>query len=246
MRDLVGHADGAPRVSRRTLSIVVPVFRNAATLAELHRRLDAAVPDELDRQFVFVDDASPDASPQVLESLAAGDARVEVIRHAVNAGQHRAVLTGLRASRGRWVVIMDADLQDPPEAVPLILDHLRSTDAEVVFAARRGRYQGTTRTMTGRAYRKARSALFGLPSGAGMFCVLEAGLARRVLGLRGPEPEIVAMIGCARPRAASVPVERSRRPVSRSAYASRARIRSAWRAFRWAALSKRIPETETT
>jgi glycosyltransferase involved in cell wall biosynthesis len=234
------------RVTAGCLSVVVPVFRNGETLEPLYRRLDAAISDEFDVQFVFVDDASPDASSDVLSFLATRDARVEVVRHAVNAGQHRAVLTGLRACRGEWTVIIDADLQDPPEAVPIMLDHLRSTGAEVVFGTRRGRYQGRARTITGRGFRRVLAALVDLPPGAGMFCVLEADLVRRVLALRGPEPAIVAMIGCARPRTGSVPIERSRRPVGRSAYSSAARLRSAWRAFRWAARSRRTLETETT
>ena len=70
---------------------------------------------------IFVDDACPAGSGAVLDQLARGDARVRVIRHERNQGQRLAVWHGLEAARGEIVITMDADLQDPPEAIPPLL-----------------------------------------------------------------------------------------------------------------------------
>ena len=168
------------------VSVVVPVYRNAGTLVELHRRLDRALSTERNLHFVFVDDACPDGSAAVLDRLAEIDPRVRVVRHDSNAGQHRAVLSGLRVARGAWAVIMDADLQDPPEAVPLLLRCGREEGAEVVFGTRRGRYEGLGRTVSGRLYRRALARMLDLPHGAGTFCALDEAVVRRVTSSVAP------------------------------------------------------------
>lgn len=225
--------------------MVVPVHRNARTLDELHSRLSAALSTEADARMVFVDDSCPEGSAEVLSRLQGVDPRVAVVRHATNMGQHRAVLTGLGVARG-WTVIMDADLQDPPEAVPLLLERARGGGVEVVFGGRRGRYQGAARTMTGRAYRRVLASLTGLPADAGMFCAINEDVARRLVALRGPSPSVVAMIAATRPRVTSIPVVRARRRDDASAYTVTARVRSAWRAFRWVAWARRTRAPEAT
>ncbi len=107
------------------ISIVVPVYKNADTLYELHRRLVAAVGQVSDGyEILFVDDACPCGSLAVLRSLAQEDPRVGVLALASNMGQNQAVLTGLAYARGRVAVVLDADLQDPPEAIPTLLSNL--------------------------------------------------------------------------------------------------------------------------
>jgi polyisoprenyl-phosphate glycosyltransferase len=233
-------------VTTSGVSVVVPVHGNAATLEELHDRLAVALAPEPRVRLVFVDDASPDDSGCVLAGLARQDDRVVVIRNPVNVGQHRAVLAGLHAVTSEWAVVMDADLQDPPEAVPVLLERGRRDGANVVFGARRGRYESRMRTATGRLYRHALAASTGLPPDAGIFCALHQDVVGRLLDLHGPEPAIVAMIACTRPRVASVPIARETRADGSSTYTSAARARSAWRAFRWAAWARRNGLLEET
>src|SRR2546421_7306227 len=102
------------------VSVVVPVFRNAATLEELTERLRLALAGALE-EIVFVDDASPDESWDVIERLRARDPRVRGLRRQRNCGQNAAVVAGLGSATGDVCVVMDADLQDPPEAVPLLV-----------------------------------------------------------------------------------------------------------------------------
>ena len=105
-----------------TLSVVVPVFNEAAVLPALEARLcavlDAACPDH---EVVFVDDGSADESPTILLAVAARNPRVRVLRFSRNFGHQAAVTAGIEHARGRAIVVIDADLQDPPEVIPDLL-----------------------------------------------------------------------------------------------------------------------------
>ena len=213
------------------ISVVVPVFGNAETLAELLARV-ARVLERMSQTFevVFVDDASPDRSFEVLAELAATDERVVVVRLATNIGQHAAVLEGLRVAKGRSVVVMDADLQDRPESIP---DLMAPVGYAAVFAGRRGRYESRSRLLTSRAFKVLLGRLAGVPSDAGLFVLLTREATDRLLRMPGRDPYVVAMIGCSGLRVTSVPIERAPRPIGRSAYPFRGRVRAAWRALRW-------------
>jgi polyisoprenyl-phosphate glycosyltransferase len=126
--------------SRPEVSIVVPVYGNAATLVDLHARLADSVPRDTDAEFVYIDDHSPDDSWRVLEDLAAQDSRVVALRLRENVGQQRSVVAGFDASSGRYLVVMDADLDDPPEVLPLLVGLCRDGyDCIVVRRDRSGR-----------------------------------------------------------------------------------------------------------
>ena len=219
-----------------TTCVVVPVYGNEATLAELVRRLDVALAGRSWRLRLVVD-ASPDGSASVAAALAAADDRVAVTVLAVNVGQHRALEAGLEQEpAGDAWVCLDADLQDPPEAVPLLLDRLARGDVEAVFAGRRGDYEGRLRLLTGRLHRYALGRLTGLPPDAGAFLALSPRAREEVLRLRAPS--LVASIGAARLAAVSVPVARAPREVGTSAWTTRARLRQSARTLGWA-LSRR-------
>jgi dolichol-phosphate mannosyltransferase len=99
-------------------SLVIPIFNEEAVLPLLLRRLDALM-DALDgpAEAILVDDGSSDASPIVLEAKARADARYRFIRLSRNFGHQVAITTGMARASGRAVIVMDADLQDPPEVV---------------------------------------------------------------------------------------------------------------------------------
>ena len=213
--------------------VVVPVFANRPTLAPLARRLAIAL-DGRDWRLRLVDDASPDASLDEARRLAAAAPHIGVTAMAVNGGQHRALLRGLADEPGAdaWVCL-DADLQDPPEAVPALLDRLAAGDVGAVFAGRRGAYQPSARLLTGRLHRAALSRLTGLPPDAGAFVAL--GRTVRDALVRLQPPSIVAGIGVSGEPVASVPVTRSLRPAGGSAWTSTARLTQSARTLAWAA-----------
>ena len=214
------------------VAVVTPVYGNASTLADLAGRMAAAL---VDRPWTlrFVVDASPDDSLAVATALAAADSRLSVTALTRNVGQNRALLAGLAAEEeaGAWVCL-DADLQDPPEAVPLLLDRLAEGDVGAVFAGRRGAYESAGRRLTGTVHRAAMARLTGLPADAGAFVAIDAA-TRRGLVAASP-PGIVAGIGAAGAQCASVPVVRAIRPTGGSAWTSTARLRHSAHSLVWA------------
>lgn len=122
-----------------TLSVVVPVRNEEAVLAEFHRRMVAAVEDTPGGfEVLYVDDGSTDGTTLILRQLRALDARIGAIRLSRNFGKEQAMSAGLREAHGAATVVIDADLQDPPELVPAMLDEWRR-GADVVNMRRRHR-----------------------------------------------------------------------------------------------------------
>jgi glycosyltransferase involved in cell wall biosynthesis len=113
-----------PRVARQSLSVVVPVYNEEAVLPEFHRRL-AAVLDALAADFaaeiVYVNDGSGDASMRWLVEVHESDARVTIVDLSRNFGKEIATSAGLDHAKGDAVIVIDADLQDPPELIPDML-----------------------------------------------------------------------------------------------------------------------------
>jgi dolichol-phosphate mannosyltransferase len=127
-----------------TFSIVVPVCNEVEVLHELYQRVsEVMVALGEPWEFVMVDDGSTDGSTELIWGLAASDEHVKPVIFARNFGHMIAVTAGLDHSRGQAVVLMDADLQDPPEVVPDLIERWRE-GYEVVYAVRAER-EGETR-----------------------------------------------------------------------------------------------------
>jgi len=121
---------------RPTLSVVAPVYNEEAILPELYRRLVAVLDGAgLDWELVLVNDGSRDRSPEIMRELHAADPRVKVVDFARNFGHQVAITAGADYAQGDAVVIIDADLQDPPEVILDLLAKWRE-GYEVVYAVR--------------------------------------------------------------------------------------------------------------
>ncbi len=124
----------APRAPE--ISVVVPVFNERAVLHDLLQRLAAVLAVACPAyELVFIDDGSTDESPAILLDAAGRDARIRVLRFSRNFGHQAAVTAGIEHARGRAVIVIDADLQDPPEVIPELLAKWRE-GYEVVSAVR--------------------------------------------------------------------------------------------------------------
>ncbi len=225
----------------RRISVVVPVYANEATLRPLARRLAAAL-EGRDWRLRLVIDASPDDSAVAAAALAAQDRRIAVSGLTVNGGQHAALAHGLAAEPDADVwVCLDADLQDPPEAVPVLLDRMARGDVGAVFAGRRGRYESAARRLTGGVHRRLAARLTGLPADAGAFFAMGPAVRDAVVTAVRDEgaPSVVLAVVRARQPAVSVPVERDQRPEGRSAWTARARLRQSLSSLTWALRSRR-------
>jgi undecaprenyl-phosphate 4-deoxy-4-formamido-L-arabinose transferase len=133
------------------ISVVVTLYNEAGTIAELHRRVVAAL-DPLGRpwEIVFVDDGSADGSFGQVEQLAAADPRVHGVRFKRNFGQHPAMHAGLARARGGIIVTMDGDLQNPPEELPTLIGALETAGVDVASGRRAGRKDSFARTIPSR------------------------------------------------------------------------------------------------
>lgn len=209
---------------------VTGVYGNAGTLELLRDRIAAAMGARAWRLRLVVD-ASPDDSAHVARELAAADTRVAATVLTRNGGQHAALTRGLadEPDASAWVCL-DADLQDPPEAVPQLLAGIGEHAA--VFAGRRGAYESRARLMTGALHRRVMARLIGLPPDAGAFVAMDA-RAREAI-LQAGAPSIVAAIGAARLPVTSRPVERADRQQGRSMWTTSARVQQSWRTLTWA------------
>ena len=107
------------------VSVVIPVFNEAGTLRALHERLARTLKDlGQSWEIIFVDDGSSDGSAAILRALHEQDRAVRMLRFNRNYGQHAAVFAGMQRARGGVVVTLDADLQNPPEEIPRLLQRM--------------------------------------------------------------------------------------------------------------------------
>jgi polyisoprenyl-phosphate glycosyltransferase len=123
------------------LSIVVPCFNEEACLRELHQRLSAAARIAVgeDYELVLVNDGSRDASWPLMQCLASEDPHIFAVNLSRNHGHQLALTAGLDLCHGATILIIDADLQDPPELLPAMYSALRDQGADVVYGVRRSR-----------------------------------------------------------------------------------------------------------
>ncbi len=126
-------------VENPELSLVLPVLNEEANLPQLHRRLEAVLAGlELSYEILYVDDGSTDGSVELLRRLAEADEKVVVLVFSRNFGHQIAITAGLEHARGAAVILMDSDLQDPPELIPEMVSQWRQ-GCDVVYTQRRAR-----------------------------------------------------------------------------------------------------------
>ena len=177
----------AAELSSPDLSVVMPVFNEHENLRALHARLSAVLKQTgLSYEIIFVDDGSRDGSLELLRDLVIVDRQVLVVELARNFGHQVAISAGLEHARGSGVIVMDSDLQDPPEALPQFIAKWREGH-DVVYAIRAQRKEHwLKRTAYAAFYRLLqRVANIDIPLDAGDFCIMD----RRVVDLLVGMPE---------------------------------------------------------
>jgi glycosyltransferase involved in cell wall biosynthesis len=122
------------------VSIIIPVFNEAALLAPLLAQLEAVYFNGLETELIFVDDASGDGSAEQLKTLAASHQRagqsIKVVHHTHNAGKGAALRSGFAQATGDFILIQDADLEYTPADYPALLERLMCGEASVVYGSR--------------------------------------------------------------------------------------------------------------
>ena len=228
---------GAP-----ALSVIVPVYREAASLEALCDRMHAALLGAgFDFELLAVCDASPDDSWARLCDLARSRPWLTGIRLPRNVGQHRAIFTGMQLARGSRLAVLDADLQDPPELLPSMLARLDQLGVDAVLARHPGRYQSALRMMSSRLFKRLRAWLSGGPPGAGLHFVMRREVLPRLSAFVAPTPFLVSMLAMSGAQCAAIDVSRHVRSTGRSAYSEWRRLSVALRELSWIILWRVVP-----
>ncbi len=200
------------------LSAVVPCYREAQSIPVMHERLTAVFSElGVDWEIIFVDSGSPDHTPEVLAELASRDRRVTVVHHTRAFGSQSAYSSGMRLATGDAVILLDGDLQDPPELIPKLVARWRE-GYEVVYGKRVAREGSALMNAARKAFYRIfqRLAYVSVPVNAGDFSLLD----RRVVDAINALPEthrfvrgLRAFVGY---RQIGVPYERPERLFGRS------------------------------
>jgi glycosyltransferase involved in cell wall biosynthesis len=213
--------------TRPGLSIVIPVYRGAATIGRLVDALSDLHP-EGGLEIILVNDGSPDNSGEVCRELLL-TARVPLvyIEHARNYGEHNAVMTGLRHAGGDYVITMDDDLQNPPEEVVCLYDHARLGNWDVVYTRFAVKQHDGWRNLGSRFANAVADALLDKPKGLYLssFRCMSAMVVRAVERYSGPYPYVDGLIMQVTQRIDSIEVRHLPRQEGRSNYTLRRLVR---------------------
>ncbi|MBV8986967.1 MAG: glycosyltransferase family 2 protein [Solirubrobacterales bacterium] len=201
------------------LSVVAPVYNEQELLEDFYARVCSAL-EGLRFELVLVDDGSSDQTPELLARLADNDPRVRVVFLSRNFGHQTALTAGLDHARGDAVVMLDADLQDPPELIPTMLDHWRA-GCDVVYAVREER-EGESRfkLSTARWFYKLfdKLAQVELQPNSGDFRLLDRRPLAALLSMRERNRFLRGMTVWVGYRQAAVPYRRDPRTAGETKY----------------------------
>jgi glycosyltransferase involved in cell wall biosynthesis len=144
------------------LSVVIPVYNEEENLPLLWPELRGVLDGlGLTYEIIFVDDGSHDRSADIVRGLRDADPRVRLVRLKDNAGETAATDAGFQATRGRRIVVMDADLQNDPHDIPRLLQHLDQWDAVTGWRVKRGDGDSLVRRVSSRVANRTRNWLSG-------------------------------------------------------------------------------------
>jgi undecaprenyl-phosphate 4-deoxy-4-formamido-L-arabinose transferase len=215
-------SEGAPG-----LSIVIPVYRGAATIGELVGALSALQPHD-GLEVILVNDGSPDDSDEVCRQLVReASVSITYIEHTRNFGEHNSIMTGLRHARGRYIITMDDDLQNPPEEVLRVYEYATSGCWDVVYTYYSRKEHPLWRNMGSWFANAVADHLLDKPKGLYLssFRCISALVAQSVSAYRGPYPYIDGLIFQVTQRVGTVEVRHLPRTKGSSTYSFRRLIR---------------------
>jgi undecaprenyl-phosphate 4-deoxy-4-formamido-L-arabinose transferase len=227
------HLTTPPTASRALtagLSVVVPVYRSAASLPELHRRLTSVLEATVSRhEIVMVEDGGDDDSWSVIQRLAELDDRVRGIRMSRNYGQHNALLCGIRAARFELTVTLDDDLQNPPEEITKLVAAMND-DTDVVYGTPIVEQHGFLRDQSSRITKLALQSAMGVDVARNVsaFRLFRTRLREAFAAYRGPYVSVDVLLTWGTTRFAHIAVLHDPRRLGASSYTVRKLITHAF------------------
>jgi glycosyltransferase involved in cell wall biosynthesis len=215
---------------RPTLSIVLPVYNEEAVIGELGARLDDFLGRlDVDWEVIFVDDGSHDRSFELLKHLCAGQPRYRLVSFSRNFGHQLAITAGIDYARGAAVVVMDADLQDPPDAIALMIEKWRA-GFDIVHAVRtRREREGVFKRATAFLFYRLLKKMVGfpVPLDAGDFRLMSRRVVLTLRALREVNPFVRGMVAWVGFRQTKIEYSRKPRFAGETHYPLRKMIRFA-------------------
>lgn len=211
------------------ISIIIPVYRSAESLTELHRRLVETLNGGSDAfEILFVEDCGGDGAWEVVKRLAEADDRVRGFKLSRNYGQHSAILCGIRAARGELIVTMDDDLQHPPEELPKLLAKL-DEGFDVVYGPPEREQHGLLRDLASRITKFALEGAMGAATARQVSALraFRTELREAFADYRSPTVNIDVLLTWATTQFAAVPVRHEPRKFGESGYNPRKLLRHA-------------------
>ncbi|WP_245679231.1 glycosyltransferase family 2 protein [Actinomadura hibisca] len=201
------------------LTVVVPCYNEGAQVETAHRELTGALAGIDPLEILFVDDGSTDDTLERLRRLAATDPRVRYVSFTRNFGLEAGHAAGFTYASQPWCAQIDADLQAPPEEIPLLLAKA-AEGYDVVFGVRRDRQDPLPRRIGAAVQQWAAERLLGIeiPRGASTFRVVRTSVARTLVELRLGSPYFLAMVPMVGARYATVPTGHRPRTAGRSKF----------------------------
>jgi len=138
----------------KSLSVIVPCFNEEEVILETFKRIKSVLLKlDIQSEIIFINDGSTDQTEQILSELSKTDIHIKIISFSRNFGHQRAVTAGLNNCNSDMAVIIDADLQDPPELIPEMIKTLESSKAQVVYCVRKSRKgEGIFKKTTAKAF----------------------------------------------------------------------------------------------
>jgi len=211
------------------ISFVVPVYRSANCLPELHRRVTAVFGEgDQDLEILFVEDSGGDDSWSVIQRLAGADTRVRGFRLSRNYGQHNALLCGIREARGEIIVTLDDDLQHPPEEIPKLLVELEE-GYDVVYGPPEREQHGLLRDLASQITKIALDGAMGSANARQVSAlrVFRTRLRDAFADYRSPTVNIDVLLTWATTSFSAVRVRHEARKYGQSGYTPRKLVRHA-------------------
>jgi undecaprenyl-phosphate 4-deoxy-4-formamido-L-arabinose transferase len=202
------------------ISIVIPVYRSAQTIAALTDRLTQVLNKTgLQYQVIFVDDGSPDDTWQALiTQQARHPTRISLVQLMRNYGQHNALMCGFRHSSGDLIVTMDDDLQNPPEEIPKLIGKIRSGNLDLVYGSYGNKQHSGWRNVGSAIANVFFRSVFRTRVTVSSFRIIRRCLLEAILTYNLNYTFVDGLLAWNTQRIAEVPVDHQRPPVGRSRY----------------------------
>ncbi|MGI6235751.1 MAG: glycosyltransferase family 2 protein [Christensenellales bacterium] len=212
------------------ISIVIPLYNCAGCIYELYHRLVSTLENQIHNNFeiILVNDASPQNDWELVKELAIKDRRVKGINFSRNFGQHHAITAGLDYAQGDWVVVMDGDLQDPPEEIAKLYSKAQE-GFDVVFGRRYDRKDNVHKKLMSKLFHRAFDYLSDRPTDETVanFSICSGEVIKSFQLLREQNrsyPDFIRWMGY---KTIYVDIEHAHRPVGETSYSFRKKVQLA-------------------